>query len=587
MLIGYDLETTRIESGTPRLLYITAYGEQLRVSLPIVGHDRLEHLKQILESSFLLPEFNKAMFVAWNANNFDAYFVAAALLKSDRWLLCPYMTASKALRGLKVKSKQKYKVDGKMRVLQFQFLDGISMTGLVGKTLKSFLATFAPELPKLNIGDLETVNFDPDNPGHRAYAERDSEGLYKGMLAVADIIDRLTGGLSLKPTVGNLAIQFFMSKVPPGVELKKPSRELAEVLHGPVKRGGFCWCQRQYTGPVWKYDINQAYAAAMRDALLPCGEATKSDRFLEALPGVYEVTFRRSPAKAGLKPRVTKIPFYYKRDTEGRFTLGADPVTTWLTSIEINHLITDRWEVEVHAGYYWENAFNFADVVGNLELLRRSDPGGPGGPLGTMVKAIGNNAYGKTLEMLNGLELILARECPVGWDVYDPFDADNAMIFCRTRTPYYKDYHLPQIGVFVTAHVRCLIRETALRAPDAFLYADTDCVVFSKPMKLDIDKTRYGAWKVEAAGVPYIIIGKKVYFGDDGSVKAKGLQTRKLSRADYEKWLIEQPSQNQVQRQNFLKFLSGSAMFKDQERRGTDVEKSKIYGVKKGRYVPK
>ena len=160
-------------------------------------------------------------------------------------------------------------------------------------------------------------------------------------------------------------------------------------------------------------------------------------------------------------------------------------------------------------------------------------------------------------------------------------------IFSRTRKPYYKDYHLPQIGVFVTAHVRCLIRETALRAPDAFLYADTDCVVFSKPMKLDIDKTRYGAWKVEAAGVPYIIIGKKVYFGDDGAVKAKGLQTRKLSRADYEKWLIEQPSQNQVQRQNFLKFLSGSAMFKDQERRGTDVEKSKIYGVKKGRYVPK
>ena len=110
MLIGYDLETTRIESGTPRLLYITAYGEQLRVSLPIVGHDRLEHLKQILESSFLLPEFNKAMFVAWNANNFDAYFVAAALLKSDRWLLFPYMTASKALRGLKVKSKHKIKI---------------------------------------------------------------------------------------------------------------------------------------------------------------------------------------------------------------------------------------------------------------------------------------------------------------------------------------------------------------------------------------------------------------------------------------------------------------------------------------------
>ena len=579
MLIGYDLETTRIESGTPRLLYITAYGDQLRVSLPIVGHDRLEHLKQILESSFLLPEFNKAMFVAWNANNFDAYFVAAALLKSDRWQLFPYMTASKALRGLKVKSKHKIKIDGKMRVLQFQFLDGISMTGLVGKTLKSFLATFAPDLPKLNIGNLESVTFDPENAAHRAYAERDSEGLYKGMMNVAGIIDKLTGGLALKPTVGNLAITYFMVNTPPGADLKKPSSRLAEVLHGPVKRGGYCWCQRQYTGLVWKYDINQAYAAAMRDAALPCGEVTETERYIKGLPGIYSVSFKRS--------RPSKIPFYYKRESEGRFTLGGDPVTTWLTSIEIEHLRADKWEVQVYDGFYWENSFNFAAVVGNLELLRRSDPGGPGGPLGTMVKAIGNNAYGKTLEMLNGMELLIARECPPGWDVYDPFNDLDVPIFSRTRAPYYKNYHLPQIGVFVTAHVRCIIRETALRNADAFLYADTDCVCFSKPMQLDIDKTRYGAWKIEAEGVPYIIIGKKVYFGDDGAVKAKGLQTKKLSRADYAKWLIEQPSQNQVQRQNFLKFLSGSAMFKDQERRGTNVENSQVYGVKKGRYVPK
>jgi hypothetical protein len=215
---------------------------------------------------------------------------------------------------------------------------------------------------------------------------------------------------------------------------------------------------------------------------------------------------------------------------------------------------------------------------------------GPSGPLGTMVKAIGNNAYGKTLEQLNGLELILAKECPEGFDVYDPFDSENAMIFSRSRYAYPKKYHLPQIGVFITAHVRCKVRKTALLSPDDFLYADTDCVVFSKDMKekLDIDKLRYGAWKIEAENVPYIIIGKKIYFGDDGSTKAKGLRIKELSRADYEKWLIEQPAQNQIQRQNFLKFLSGSGMFKSQIRKGTDINKSGVYGVTNdGYYIPK
>lgn len=579
MIIAHDLETTPIQEGTPRLLYVTAFGDNFKLSMPIIGTNRLQTYCDILETYFLLPENQKAMFVAWNSNNFDTYFVAHALLKSDKWIIQPYMTASKALRGLKVKSKEKVKIDGKPRVLQFQFLDGISMTGMIGKTLKSFLATFAPELPKLDIGDFETVTFDPYNKKHVAYAERDSEGLYVGMCRVRDIIHELTEK-PLKPTIGNLAVNYFMEHLPTGVTLKPPHGELKKVLHGPVKRGGYCWCQRPYKGRVWKYDLNQAYAAAMRDAALPCGDVAATRRYDRRKPGVYAVTIHRE------KP--AKIPFYYKVPTDnvGRFTTGKEPVETWLTSIEIEHLRRDRWTVAVDHGYVWAQSFNFGRVVDNLEALRGTDPAGPGGPLGTMVKAIGNNAYGKTLEMLNGLELVIANECPEGYDVYDPFDAELALIFSRSRFAFTKPYHVPQIGVFVTAHVRCLVRSTALLAPDNFLYADTDCVVFSKSMELDIHPTRYGAWKVEAAGVPYIIVGKKIYHGEDGSIKAKGLRTKKLSESDYQHWLIQQPEQEQTQRQNFLKFLSGHAMFKSQKRTGTDVRKSKVYALRNGKYVP-
>jgi len=589
MLIAYDLETTKIQSGTPRLLYVTAYGEHFKLSMPITGDNRLQTFNTILETHFLIPEHNKAKFVAWNGNNYDAYFIAQALLLSDDWTIQPYMTASKALRGMKVKSKYKVKIDGKLRVLQFQFLDGISMTGLQGRSLSAFLKTFAPELPKLSIGDLETVDFNPNNPDHVKYAERDSEGLYIGMRRVEQIINDLTcerdekgdiikPGLPLKPTIGNIAVNYFMQRVPPNVELKRPYGELKTLLHGDVKRGGYCWCQRPYTGPVWKYDINQAYAAAMRDCALPAGTAAKTAKYIEGQPGIYSVRLsRKIPAK---------VPFYYKTKHEGRFTDGTDPVGCWLTSIEIDHLKKDGWKVETGSGWLWESSFNFAAVVDDLERLRSTDSEGPSGPLGTMVKAIGNNAYGKTLERLNGEELVLAKECPEGFNLYDPFNDEHAGIFCRSRPAFDKPYHLPQVGVFVTAHVRCLIRSTALLAPDHFLYADTDCAVFSCPVDLPIHKTHYGDWKIEAENEFYIIVGKKIYFGADGATKAKGLQTRKLSRSDYEKWLLEQPEQEQIQRQNFLKFLQGDGMFKRQSRKGTDVTKSKVYKLKDGRFIP-
>ena len=593
MLIAYDLETTRIASGTPELLYVTAFGETMHLSMEpkITNGSRLYSFCQILENYFLIPENNKAMFIAWNGNNYDAYFIAQALLLSDDWIIQPYMTASKALRGMKVKRKKKCRIDGKMKVLQFQFLDGISMTGMVGKSLKDFLKTFAPELPKLDIGNFDEILFNPNDASHRAYAFRDSEGLYMGMSRVRGIIEQLTRkvddegntiseGLDLKPTIGNLAINYFMDNVPDGVELKNPYGDLLDVLHGPLKKGGYCWCQRQYTGPVWKYDINQAYAAAMRDAALPAGQAVLTQDYEPSLPGVYEVTISRK--------RKSKIPFYYKdAKNTGRFTLGDEQVKCWITSIEWEHLKNDSWNIETHTGFYWRSSFNFSGVVTVLECLRRNAPGGPSGPLGSMVKAIGNNAYGKTLETLNGLELILARECPEGYQVYDPINIENQNVFCRTKETFTKPYHLPQIGVFVTSHVRCVVRNAALLAPAAFLYADTDCVVFSEPVSLPIHKSRYGDWKIEAEGTFYRIIGKKIYFGSDGATKAKGLRTKELKEADYIKWIETQPKQIQTQRQNFLKFINGNDMFKNQERAGTDVKKSKIYSVKEnGRYIP-
>jgi hypothetical protein len=213
-------------------------------------------------------------------------------------------------------------------------------------------------------------------------------------------------------------------------------------------------------------------------------------------------------------------------------------------------------------------------MVDELERLRLTDPEGPNGPLGTMVKYIGNNAYGKTLERLDGLELVMAMECPPEFIHYRVESPEFDDVYCRMKEPFKRDYHRPQIGIFITAHVRLLVREAALQASEDFIYADTDCVVFSRPVDfLDVDPKRYGAWKQESDGDPSIYVAKKAYWSEkDNTRKAKGLRTKELQRADYEAWIAGRaPVQNQVQRQNFVKFMGDMYMFLENERTGTDV----------------
>ncbi|NBU73319.1 MAG: hypothetical protein EBS53_18075 [Bacteroidetes bacterium] len=138
-----------------------------------------------------------------------------------------------------------------------------------------------------------------------------------------------------------------------------------------------------------------------------------------------------------------------------------------------------------------------------------------------------------------------------------------------------RDYHQPQLGAFITAHVRMVVRRAALLDPEAWLYADTDCVVFSRDVsdRLDIDPGRYGAWKVEELGAHYRIIAKKVYQAfDDSKRSAKGLNVRKLTPEDFEQWFNgNPPKQVQTQRQNFLKCMGGLDMYIERERSGTAI----------------
>lgn len=562
--IAYDLETTSIKPGTPRPLYLTACGAEFWHS----GRVRsIEQLAIVLINRFLTRENAGARFVAWNGNKFDVYLVSLALLKSPDYLLIPYLTRTKNLRGLRVVLRQ-YDEKGveitaslkpKERV-EWEFLDGLSMTiGSQPVTLKKFLSVFAPDYQKLEAPDFEHEEFDPENPAHVAYAERDSEGLYHGLMKAQNVVLEHFS-IALQPTIGNMGIKIFQRHMPEGVTCWAPPYSAQQAIRDYAMRGGFCFCVKRYRGPVWKYDINQAYAAAMRDARLPAGRCIHS---IKGNP-YADVYIARVIAS---NPR-NRVPFYVREIADGKPCFALTEIgETWLTSIEIEQLRAEGWRVEVREMFFWESSFSMREYVDTLERLRMP---APKTALGEMLKAIGNNSYGKTVEKLEGVELVLSSEQPPGFAAYQAENDELQYVWFRFRAPMLREYHQPQIGAFITAHVRMVLRRGILQAPDAWLYADTDCLIFSRPVALPIDPGRYGWWKIEEQGTEYVLANKKVYASIDGATKhAKGMNVKRLVTEDFVRWYEgSPPEQTQVHRQNYIKVLTGFEMFEERVKVG-------------------
>ena len=573
-LIAFDFETTNIRAGTPRPLYLTAYSQSPEFAFD-GAIDSMDHLAQVLKARFLTPELRGSKFVAWNANNFDSYFIAAALCADNDYVMRPYLTRGNTLRGLRVIVKGDQDKPPKDQV-SGEFLDGLAMLGLAGYTLKRFLETFAPDYAKMSgVIDFEGgQEFDPKNPDHRAYAFRDSEGLWHAMhRAQSILVDNFNAALAV--TMGAACIKIFKSHMPSDVRVRNLPDSCMQVVRDYVMRGGYCYCVRMYHGPVWKYDINQAYAAAMREAQLPQGNALHSGAGLHRYARIYIARVTASnPANI--------IPFFYRTLERGAIRAKfatTEIAETWLTSLEIEQLKSEGWRINVFESWTFEDSFSMKEYVDKLETVRTTCEGGPSGPIGTIIKAVGNHSYGKTVEQLENEEHLIAKECPPGYAAYYASEDDHDPIehvWYRFTQPRAKDYHQPHVGAFITAHVRMVIRRAAMVAPQAWLYADTDCVVFSEDVtaKLDIDPKRYGAFKIEETGTEYKIIAKKVYQDvSTGKGHAKGLNVKRLSVHDFAEWYDGTPPvQEQVQRNNFVAVMNGAEMFRNQRRAGTSVD---------------
>ncbi len=542
-IVAYDLETTPIADGTPRPLYFTAYDGETLISEPLDSFGSLHDL--LVKKVF--PRWNKCRLVAWNGNRFDAYLVALSLIHDPAFIIKPYLARNKSLRGMLIKDDDKN---------SWEFLDGMAMTG-IEKKLSEFVTTFAPAFPKMQL-DLSNQVFNSADPEHVAYAERDSIALWHAMTGANELVQRLTS-MPLMTTIGALGIRFFQSLIPEHKQIWKPPDPLQKIMYTDLMRGGYCHCVEKYRGPIWKYDINQAYAAAMRDCRLPAGRVSRTRRYHEGRAGFYMVDARIN----------NSVPFYSKRNG---IVQWSNDFSAWITGDEVQQLYNENAQIKITDGWVYDDSFSMNDMVGQLETKRASDPAGPNGPLGLMCKSLGNNSYGKTVEQLEGIELAMSSECPPGFMPYGMGDdtPELAFVWFRQGRALRREWHQPQLGVHITAFNRMVLRRANLLAPVAWKYSDTDCSMFSRPVDLDVHPSRYGAWKLESNGDEHIIIDKKVYTGM-GKTHVKGLHRAKISLDEMKMWHAGEfiPVQWQTQRNNFLKMIAGAAMFETRARRGT------------------
>lgn len=548
-IVAYDYETGRIPEKPSDLMtvppkYVTAYGKNVFQS------QRLATEQDVLFafSDLWVQCDDRTRLVAYNGNRFDLRILMSALARSA-FTVEPFFAKQAGLRGAVIRHNRK----------SVYVLDAIAMIG-PSVNLKTFLEQFAPAYQKHKL-DLSRVEFNPGNPKHVAYAERDSEGLYHAMVEAERLVKTVTG-IGLQCTIGGLGIRTFASRMPRSAISFALDTEAFHVVRRIVMRGGYVYA-RKYKGRLWTYDLNQAYAAAMRDCKLPAGRMCRTQVEHRKRPGVYEVVLGRK--------QLAPVPYPVRNDKGVLVETFGEGIVTWLTSDEIRCLRRHGWLCVVQRGFVWQSHFSMTTFVNSLEARRKAYASGTA--MNTIVKNIGNNAYGKTLQESGNERYIVSAKRPRG--AFPVFDGSGEHIdglwFRTEKRDTRRRYERPQIGAFITAHVRTVLYDAIMGDPDHFVKCDTDSVSFTRPQTLLISPWRYGDWKLVTDGKRDIVIGKKVYWSTGKGATCKGLRVKQLKRRDFERWFAEgtPPNQTQVQLLSWKKSLA--PLWRVQERSGTRV----------------
>ena len=450
---------------------------------------------------------------------------------------------------------------------------------LLPASLRSLAEQLAPDLPKLDIGLADGVTFDPADPVHRAYAERDVRALLAVLLRFRTILSERFGGTLPSWSAASTALRAWQQTLPEGVSYR-PGHANADSLARAGYYGGMV-----HLGSVAKHrdvatvDVNSMYPSVMRDGGVPAGWARPVRSFDPLRPGFY-IVHADVPADCPF----TFIPY---RDPAGALAWPTGRFDTVISSIEARAAMARGIGIEVVRGVVWERLdFPFGEYVDRIEALRSE-----GGALAVVGKLLGNGLYGKFGAKPTHDEWTISADPPgPGWWPASPDPEDRSLdgLWTRAGVPIRAPYLLPHWAAWITAgaRLRLLAYAEAIGAADV-IYTDTDSLTAPREAieaasaagRLPVGR-RFGEVKIEATWHAYQVVSAKVYHGVTTTGrrvrKAKGIPAR-LRPAAFGGAVVGWTSPNAA-----LQVLRGADMTSERTRRLSDVRNSLAWRVGPG-----
>lgn len=386
-------------------------------------------------------------------------------------------------------------------------------------SLESLTKSFAPAWAKLSgtIDFERGERFDPRDPKHLAYAERDSVGLLQAFRALDGRL-RSVFGVGAKSTTASTALDAWQKTLTPGAYHSHSTPGPLEDFFRSCYYGGivFLTSTREHCGCIG-VDINSSFPAAMRRCGVPGGRHEFS-RTLQNKPGYVRVTVTA--------PRGLVIPILGARAGDAvRWPSGT--FTTTCTTPELQFALAHGYRLdEFHEGVFFESLIHpFDDFVNRCEALR-GEYQAADDPAEQLVKLMQNGVYGKFGARRDRTE-ILVNPRPEDREGAVPLDVNERL---WSRTTYSSTMATrPAWAAWITAGARLALLEAAYAVgPEHVLYSDTDSLTLDATAdlsRLDIGP-RYGQFKIDKRWTRFRALAPKVYAGylidSKGKTKAKG-----------------------------------------------------------------
>ena len=404
---------------------------------------------------------------------------------------------------------------------------------LINTSLAAMTSKFAPNLPKLDIGLTEGVTYNPADPVHRSYLERDVRGLLESLITFRSIM-LAEFGIPLQWTIGSCAMRVFTLMLHEGEQYWRVNPKV-EAFIRQCYYGGYVFLRTTNETPdCASVDVNSMYPSVMRDYGVPVGGAV---HVFEEVPG--RCAFYHVRAHVPDNERMTCVPM---RTASGTVWPVGD-FETHLSSRDMETARAMGASFEVIEGYMFrEERSLFTEFVDRCERIRIEQKGTA---MEAVVKLLQNSLYGKFGSKEESIEYLVASAIPEDKEkCYQPY-IDQATglpsdVLLTAPVKVEQPYMHIEWAAAITANARArLFQYIRAIGEEQVVYGDTDSITAHTDAihaaiasgRLPVSN-QYGDVKLEHEYVTFRAGGPKNYQGRtvDGAVidKAKGIPRRSI-----------------------------------------------------------